>query len=134
MERGRDRCKSRSIEWLLRTQGLRFWTHLAAMTIGQNMRRRHDKRLDRYIAPTDQSALLFISGERSDLSEVRAPDMLPGFSRLLDRGNSRHPRIEVAPDGKSIALVAFFRKSVKSVWQYDAESQTARLTFKSHWR
>ena len=98
------------------------------------MRRRHDKKLDRYIAPSDQGALRFMSGERSALSEVRAPDMLPGFSRLFDRGNSRPPRIEVAPDGKSVALVAFFRNSVKSIWQCDAESQTARLTFKSHWR
>lgn len=91
----------------------------------------YDSKLDRYVTFTDQGELLFISGEGNALSKVRVTDKLPGFNRPYDRGNSRAPRIGIAPDGKTIALVAFSGDSVKSIWQYDAESQTARLTYKS---
>src|SRR5215831_576944 len=92
----------------------------------------YDRKVDQYVAWTDRGELLFISGEGNALHSVKVTDKLPGFNRLYDRGNSRAPKIGIAPNGNVIALVAFSGGgSVKSIWQYDTETRTARLTYKS---
>ena len=91
----------------------------------------YDRKLDQYVAWTDRGELLFISGEGNALYSVKVTDKLPGFNRLYDRGNSRAPRIGIAPNGNVIALIAFSEGSVKSIWQYDAELRAGRLTYKS---
>jgi hypothetical protein len=91
----------------------------------------YDKNLDRYVAWTDTGDLLFISGEGHALFKARVTDKLPGFGRLYDRNNSRAPRIGIAPDGNNVALVAFSGDSVRSIWEYEVESQIGRLTYRS---
>ena len=91
----------------------------------------YDRELDQYVAWTNFGELLFISGEGNALSKVRVTDKLPGFNRLYDRGNSQAPRVGIAPNGKTIALIAFSGSSVKSIWQYDTELQTGKLTYKA---
>ncbi len=89
----------------------------------------YDQKMDRYVAWTDQGSLQFISGDGVPLFKRNVAPLLEGFGRLYDRGNSRAPRITVAPSGNDLALLSIDRNSVKRIWHYDVNANKATLTY-----
>ena len=89
----------------------------------------YDTRLDRYVAWADNNELLLISSEGNITRRQRIADKLPDFSRLYRGHQLAKPRLGIAANGNSIALIHFDRDAVKNIWQYDPESQVGRLTY-----
>lgn len=89
----------------------------------------YDQSKDRYVAWTDRGSLLFISGEGNALFARKVLHKLAGFGRLYDRANGPAPRITIVPDGNDIALLYIRGKSVKNIWYYNVENDTAVLTY-----
>lgn len=89
----------------------------------------YDQSNDRYVAWTDHGSLLFISGEGNALFKRKILHKLPGFGRLYDRNNGPVPRITIVPHGNDIALLYIRNKSVKNIWCYNVENDTAVFTY-----
>jgi hypothetical protein len=89
----------------------------------------YDHKMDRYVAWTDQGNLQFISGDGIPLFKRNVAPLLEGFGRLYDRGNSRAPRITIAPSGNDLALLSIDGNSVKRIWHYDVNANRATLTY-----
>lgn len=98
----------------------------------------YDPASDRYIAWAEdygqghQGQLLFISGTGELLSQERVSDRLKGFYRQYDRNNGRSPVVEIIARGNNIVLLTRSGNSVRSIWHYDEDSKTVRLTYKSN--
>ncbi|MEM8718578.1 MAG: hypothetical protein AAGE84_04620 [Cyanobacteria bacterium P01_G01_bin.39] len=106
----------------------------------------YDRISDRYIAWaedfSERGELLFISGTGELLAQEQVGNKMTGFYRHYDRGNEPAPVVEIAAQGNNIALI--MRKNneygitisdhnpVQSIWHYDVNLKTARLTYKSN--
>ncbi|MEM7593923.1 MAG: hypothetical protein AAF383_20865, partial [Cyanobacteria bacterium P01_A01_bin.83] len=106
----------------------------------------YDRVSDRYIAWAEdfleRGELIFISGTGELLAQEQVGNKMPGFYRHYDRGNEAAPAVEIAAQGNNIALIV--RKNneygitisdnnpVQSIWHYDVDSKTVRLTYKSN--
>jgi uncharacterized protein len=89
----------------------------------------YDRSNDRYVAWTDHGNLIFISGDGNALFTRNVLPKLAGFGRLYDRNNGPAPRIVIVPHGNDIALLYIRDKSVKNIWYYNIENDTAVFTY-----
>ncbi|NLR74163.1 hypothetical protein [Leeia aquatica] len=89
----------------------------------------YDRKMDRYVAWTDQGSLLFISGDGNAQGSKEIASRLEGFGRLYDRGNERMPRLTLAPNGDDIALLYLQGGSVKRIWHYNVKTDKVLLTY-----
>jgi hypothetical protein len=89
----------------------------------------YDQSKDRYVAWTDRGSLLFISGDGNALFTRKVLHKLAGFGRLYDRNNGPSPRMTIVPDGNDIALLYIRGNSVRNIWYYNVENDTAVLTY-----
>lgn len=94
----------------------------------------YDRSLDRYVAWTDHGNLLFISGDGNLLFVRKVLDKLDGFGRLYrpyDHYNGPSPRLTIVTNGNDVALIYIKNTSVKNIWYYNVENDTAILTYRN---
>ncbi|MFB3884846.1 MAG: ankyrin repeat domain-containing protein [Thermodesulfobacteriota bacterium] len=89
----------------------------------------YDPSNDRYVAWTDRGSLIFISGDGNALFTRNVLPKLAGFGRLYDRNNGPVPRMTIVPHGNDIALLYIRNQSVKNIWYYNIENDTAVFTY-----
>ncbi|MBN1472986.1 MAG: DUF1311 domain-containing protein [Syntrophaceae bacterium] len=83
----------------------------------------YDESADRYVAWADRDRLLLISNDGNVLFTKNITKQLTGFYRL--RG-----KINIAPNGNDIALYCVRENSIKNIWYYNLDTDTAILTYK----
>jgi uncharacterized protein len=89
----------------------------------------YDPSNDRYVAWTDRGNLIFISGEGNALFTRNVLPKLAGFGRLYDQNNGPAPRLKIVPHGNDIVLLYIRNKSVKNIWCYNIQTDTAVFTY-----
>jgi hypothetical protein len=92
----------------------------------------YDQSSDRYIAWASRGGLLFISGDGNILFTKNITKKLTGFGRL-PVGHGPYgplPCINIVPKGNDIALYYVRENSIKNIWYYNLDTDTAVLTYK----
>ena len=89
----------------------------------------YDQKMDRYVAWADNGNLMFLSSEGGSIFTRKLGSRVEGLGRLYDRGNSRAPRLTIAPSGDDVALLHISEAEVKRIWYYDVRTDKVELTY-----
>ncbi len=95
----------------------------------------YDQLSDRYVAWAyyhSSGSLLFMSGDGTTLFTRNIIKKLTGFGRL-HRGHGPYgpePHLNIVPKGNDIALFYVRENSIKNIWYYNVDTDTAVLTYK----
>lgn len=96
----------------------------------------YDPTYDRYVAWAEdfgqnKGKLLFLSDRGKLLYQENISDRMMGFDRLYDRHNEELPPVEIFARGNKLALIAHSGHSIQSIWHYDMDANTTKLTYRS---
>lgn len=96
----------------------------------------YDPTLDRYIAWSEdfgqnKGNLVFLSARGKLMYRENISDRMMGFYQLYDRHTEAVPPVEIFARGNKLALITHSGHSIQSIWHYDMDSNTTKLTYRS---
>jgi hypothetical protein len=90
----------------------------------------YDPATDRYVGWSQFGNLIFISGDGQALFVRYVWPKLAGFGRLFSPGNGPAPHLTIVPNGNDIVFLYISGNTIRNIWHYDVEKDTAVLTYK----
>ena len=90
----------------------------------------YDATVDRYVGWNADGTLIFISGEGVLHSKKAVAKKLPGFNQFYNSKSGENPPVVLAAEGDNIAILYVVEGDIKAIWNYRADTDEAKLTYK----